>query len=572
MEYLKIRDVAQRYDITARTLRYYEDVGLLSSARVEGYAYRMYDDKAIARLQQILILRRLNISVKDIIRVFSTPTADALLDVLQKKADNIDDEVALLHELKGIVLDFIRRIQDLDFHKAEDVKRLYDQAAELEKRLSGEEEGPAPLERMMQVASQLEKQPDVRVLSLPGCRMVSSGLETGEMFAPGSKLDVFDKWFSEADKHRHDRFFARDFMWFDPETHGTAWWYALEQGAPEPEGFEVFDFEGGIYAAAVSRDGDDTDGMRVYQGIRQWVDQSGYFDLDERPGHYHMCHIIGTPEIGEAMGFSQLEIYVPIRPKARQAVMITETEEERLAIRKRIDDAGVLFFDCLGDGAHMEKIITPHYRLIRPRAGEQGQTTVYGITLDGPSQPRALIDEIKAMGIHVWWDICFPDEVKAYIFGGRPAPLPEPNNEESYMAMRAQEKPAYPASSTELVVRRVDNAEQFAQWAQMTNALLGDDVLFHPLHHYPLCEAGKMACYLAFMGNHAVGGCCMLREDDLAALYLVITRPEDRRKGVATALCATAIDDAVEDGAELLTACVWPEAKKLARRLGYRYY
>ena len=65
-ELTKIKDVSMKYAITARTLRYYEDIGILTSIRTESYAHRMYDEAAITRLKQILILRKLNISVKDI--------------------------------------------------------------------------------------------------------------------------------------------------------------------------------------------------------------------------------------------------------------------------------------------------------------------------------------------------------------------------------------------------------------------------------------------------------------------------------------------------------------------------
>jgi DNA-binding transcriptional MerR regulator len=40
---LKIREVSTIYDISARTMRYYEDMGLLNSIRSDDYAYRMYD-------------------------------------------------------------------------------------------------------------------------------------------------------------------------------------------------------------------------------------------------------------------------------------------------------------------------------------------------------------------------------------------------------------------------------------------------------------------------------------------------------------------------------------------------
>lgn len=68
----KIREISVKYNISARTLRYYEDMGLIESTRSDGYAYRLYDEAAIRRLEQILILRRLNISIKDIKSIFST--------------------------------------------------------------------------------------------------------------------------------------------------------------------------------------------------------------------------------------------------------------------------------------------------------------------------------------------------------------------------------------------------------------------------------------------------------------------------------------------------------------------
>ncbi|MCI9191221.1 MAG: MerR family DNA-binding transcriptional regulator [Lachnospiraceae bacterium] len=40
---IKIREISSKYDISARALRYYEDMGLISSTRSSDYAYRLYD-------------------------------------------------------------------------------------------------------------------------------------------------------------------------------------------------------------------------------------------------------------------------------------------------------------------------------------------------------------------------------------------------------------------------------------------------------------------------------------------------------------------------------------------------
>jgi DNA-binding transcriptional MerR regulator/GNAT superfamily N-acetyltransferase len=575
-EMLKIRDVAARYDITARTLRYYEDVGLIASVRSDDYAYRLYDEDTIKRLEQILILRKLDISVKDIVRIFSAGNLDVLMEVLHQKADHIQDEVVLLSELKAAVLSFIQEIKNVDFREAQEIKRLYQRAMEIEERIAKVQDAAPekPVSRMMELTEQLDKLQDIRVFSLPVCRMASSGLDTEPLFSEGGKIERFNRWFSDADKKRRDRFFARDFMWYDPQTRGTVWWYALEQGMEEPHEFETVNFEGGLYASAVSRDEDDSDGERVYRSIKRWVEHSECFELDERPGHYAMYHIIGTPEIKKALGYSQLEIYVPIRIKKRHSLQYAMTPDERDAIRRRINDAGTLFFDLLGEGAHMQKVKFPRYTIIRPKDGEKGQAALYDIRLDGLSEheAKALIGEIKAMHIHVWWDICFPQEIKQVIFGMRPTPASEPNAEESYMAMLKDEKPAYPPRDERITVMRARSVQEFSRCAELTNELFQEGMLLHPVYHYHLCARGDMACYISFFGNQAAGVCCMMKRGDLAALYLVATVKEHRHKGLATAVCTAAIDDAEREGTQLFTACAWPSIKTLMRKLGYMYY
>ncbi len=50
---IKSKDVSDKYDITARTLRYYEDMGLIKRVRSDGYAYRLYDETTVKRLEQM---------------------------------------------------------------------------------------------------------------------------------------------------------------------------------------------------------------------------------------------------------------------------------------------------------------------------------------------------------------------------------------------------------------------------------------------------------------------------------------------------------------------------------------
>ena len=314
-ELIKIRDVSTKYDISARTLRYYEDMGLITSTRSDDYAYRLYDDTAVGRLEQILILRKLNISIKDIQRIFNTSGSEVVLEVLGKKVDAIDEEVSLLHELKEIVLDFIRQIEQYDFNKESDVKLLYEKAKEIETQIVNVdyEGNAANVNRLLKVTEQLEKRPDIRIVNLPACRMITSGSGDDET------MSRFEKLWNKLDKQRKDKFFPRDFgaHVVPPEIDPAAvWWYAIEDWVSEEdtEGFEIFTFEGGLFATAITHDWDSNILVKAYNNINDWLSEHDKLMYDDRPGHHVMFNALGPNK--NLLGYQQAEYYFPIGIKA----------------------------------------------------------------------------------------------------------------------------------------------------------------------------------------------------------------------------------------------------------------
>jgi len=131
----KIKDVSVRYEIATSTLRYYEKMGLLSSSRDDSSGYRLYDEAALARLQQIIVFRKMNIAISDIRKIFDSNDSGTLLSILHTRAVDIDSEVAELYELKELVLDFIQQLRKIDLGNNEEVKYLFNKATELETSL-----------------------------------------------------------------------------------------------------------------------------------------------------------------------------------------------------------------------------------------------------------------------------------------------------------------------------------------------------------------------------------------------------------------------------------------------------
>ncbi len=71
-----IGEVAQLSGISVRSLRFYEEAGLLIPARDERNGYRSYTATDIDRLQDILLLRHLGVAVRDIAPLLSTTPAE----------------------------------------------------------------------------------------------------------------------------------------------------------------------------------------------------------------------------------------------------------------------------------------------------------------------------------------------------------------------------------------------------------------------------------------------------------------------------------------------------------------
>ena len=123
--FMTVGELAKKMGVTIRTLQYYDKEGLLSpSAESEG-GRRLYTDKDIVLLHQILSLKSLGFSLKDIkSRLISLKTPDDVAkalteqaDVLRKNIEQLKDSLVAIEQLKVEVL----QIQTVNFKKYADI-------------------------------------------------------------------------------------------------------------------------------------------------------------------------------------------------------------------------------------------------------------------------------------------------------------------------------------------------------------------------------------------------------------------------------------------------------------------
>lgn len=106
MEY-SIQALARLAGVSARTLRYYDEIGLLKPCRVSTAGYRIYGQTEVDLLQQILFYRALDFSLDEIGRIVHAPDFDRL-DALCAQRERLRAEQARLTRLLEAIETTIR--------------------------------------------------------------------------------------------------------------------------------------------------------------------------------------------------------------------------------------------------------------------------------------------------------------------------------------------------------------------------------------------------------------------------------------------------------------------------------
>lgn len=73
-----IKQIALLTGISVRTLQYYDEIGLLKPSAFTPSGYRLYDDEALQKLQQILFFKELDFKLKDIKEILENPEFDKI--------------------------------------------------------------------------------------------------------------------------------------------------------------------------------------------------------------------------------------------------------------------------------------------------------------------------------------------------------------------------------------------------------------------------------------------------------------------------------------------------------------
>ena len=121
-----VKEVSELTGISVRALHYYDEIGLFRPTAVSEAGYRLYDDKALERLQQILFFQEFDMPLRDIKAVMENPHLDSN-QILQSQRQMLVMKKERLERLIASLDDILKGDNRMDFEvfSKEDIDKLY---------------------------------------------------------------------------------------------------------------------------------------------------------------------------------------------------------------------------------------------------------------------------------------------------------------------------------------------------------------------------------------------------------------------------------------------------------------
>ncbi|WP_406242904.1 MerR family transcriptional regulator [Tissierella carlieri] len=330
IELQTISQLSKHFSISTRTLRYYEQIGLITPMKKEDFAYRVYDIEAITRLRQIIILRKLRIPLKQIAEILQSADVGVAIEAFERNLMEIEDEITALSTIRSVIKAFI---QHLNLGSA--IFALPDDEGLLEivdsltvsKINFKEAKSMEQLNHASEKLSKLEDK-DVRIVYLPPMT-VAAAYASGEG-CEGKAMGMINQFVKDSGllKIKPD---ARSFG-FDcskeevvlgEPSHIYEGWVSVPDDIEIPMPLLKRTFSGGLYAAHVLRTWDFED----WRLLREWVNASDKYDNDwDSPrwispetvagqGFEETLNFYNFIQKGSKMEDLQLDLLFPIKEK-----------------------------------------------------------------------------------------------------------------------------------------------------------------------------------------------------------------------------------------------------------------
>ena len=111
---MTVKEISELTGISVRTLHYYDEIGLFTPPGKSEAGYRLYDDKALETLQQILFFREFDIPLKEIKAIMDNPDLDRN-QILQMQRNMLAAKKERMERLIASIDDILKGDNKMDF-------------------------------------------------------------------------------------------------------------------------------------------------------------------------------------------------------------------------------------------------------------------------------------------------------------------------------------------------------------------------------------------------------------------------------------------------------------------------
>lgn len=266
MNDMTVSEVSRELGISTRMLRYYEKEGLISTKRREDYAYRMYDELAVRRLRQIVILRKLRIPLKEIGIILNASDISDAVRVFLNKIQEIDGEISSLRVIRD-TLSEVAALSAGDSLYLMESKLLsvseslppFKNTLKENKAMNESNTQPESREAMLDKANERADRTgeNIRILQLPPFTVASNhviGIEPeAEVDKPVDKFVRESGLYNIKPDARYFGFNHPNPGILDGGRHGYEVWVTIPDDMEVPEPLVKKRFDGGLFAALTIR-------------------------------------------------------------------------------------------------------------------------------------------------------------------------------------------------------------------------------------------------------------------------------------------------------------------------------
>lgn len=309
MELIKISNLTSQLNISSRTLRYYEQVGLIQSVRLQFDKYRFYDIENIEKIKQIVILRKMQIPVKDIISIYKSKNLTILVDSFVKRIKVIENEIDALNGMKLIVNKFIQAMIENGIKHISALPLLYEK---IEKKLGTQEicktENEFTYKKLSDLSEQLSVPLDLIIIDLPPMRVLSSKRKGSDT----SDVEGFWDWLGK-NRIPFGTPGSHQLFEYQEDNAQTVIIQNIDRAFNNNGPYLDYEFEGGLFA--VGNVFVDDDIPSFHRRMVKSFDDNPYYEVDYRHGgalrHDSFVESVISPD-----GMRErMELFLPVKKR-----------------------------------------------------------------------------------------------------------------------------------------------------------------------------------------------------------------------------------------------------------------